>query len=352
MKNKILFLAFCFLTITGQLFAGNNEVKRQITRQFKVSKNAELTITNKYGNITINVWNRDEIDFNIEITGHGDSEKIAQQMADRVSVNFNKTGNRVSAETVFEQQRNFNCNNCGSTVNYTVNLPASVILNLNNKYGNIHLDETAQPFTAEVKYGNIYANRLSGPTNTVTLKYGNIELREASKMTMEIKYSNARIDRIGELKMECAYSKLRSEEIGKADISSKYDKFTIDRIKEFTVTSGYTDFTIGTLSGSFDAESLRYCKVKIDNIAPDFNFINISAGYTPIRLGVGTNLNARLDLTTSYGNIKTNGLSLSYVTLGDEDRYTKSIKGIIGTEKEPRSTIKIKDTYSDITLGK
>lgn len=352
MKNKILFLAFCFLITTSQLFGGNNEVKRQITRQFKVNKNAELSVTNKYGNITINTWDRNEIDFSVEITGQGNTEKIAQQMADRVAINFNQTGNKVSVETVFEQQRNLNCNNCGTTVNYTVNIPASAILNLNNKYGNIQLDETSQPFTAEVKYGNISANRLTGSMNTITLKYGNIELNETDKMILEMKYSNARINRIGELKMECAYSKLHSQEIDRADIQSKYDKFTIDRINNFRITSGYSDLTVGTLSESFDAASLRYCKVKIDNIASDFSFINISANYTPIHLGVGTKLNARLELSTSYGNIKTNGITFSHASVPEEDRYTKSINGIIGKEENPKASIKIRDTYSDIILEK
>ena len=126
MKNTFLLFVLCLLFSASHASANTHEIKRVITKQFNVSAGSELDINNKYGNIVINAWNKEVIDFSIEIIGKGDKEKIAQQMADRVSIDFNQTGRRVSAQTNFEQQRNFNCNNCGTTVNYTVNVPASV----------------------------------------------------------------------------------------------------------------------------------------------------------------------------------------------------------------------------------
>lgn len=353
MKNKFLILICCLLLPATALLANTHEVKRLVTKQFKVSPGTELGIINKYGNIVITVWNKNEIDFSIEIIGKSDDKNIAQQMADRVSIDFNQSGKQVSAETVFAQQRNFNCNNCGTTINYTVNVPASVLLNLTNKYGNVRLDETTQPFTSDVKYGNIYATRLGGENNHILLKYGNLEVNESNKLTLEAKYSNLRIDKVDKLKLDCAYSKIVSDEIGSLDATSKYDKFTLQTIGTFVLNSGYTDINIGSLTECFDASSLRYCKLKIENVSQNFSSIRISASYTPIRIGISEKHNFRLDLSTRYGNIRTNASKLSYLSTGDEkDRYTKSLSGTVGNEENPKAVIKITDSYADIILSK
>ena len=355
MKNTFLLFVLCLLFSASHASANTHEIKRVITKQFNVSAGSELDINNKYGNIVINAWNKEVIDFSIEIIGKGDKEKIAQQMADRVSIDFNQTGRRVSAQTNFEQQRNFNCNNCGTTVNYTVNVPASVYLNLINKYGNIRLDETTQTFKADVKYGNIYASRLSGKDNTIILKYGNLELGETVKVTLDIKYGNVRIEKIDDCNLNCAYSILSWRVFGTLRADSKYDNYKIGNIGTLFINTAYSNITINQLSDRLEALSLRYCKVKIDGLSENFKAITIDATYTPVRINLTNNIIFKADLSSHYGNIRTNGLKFSDVTLDDSsDRYTKQIKGIasFGNTGTPTATIKIATTYSDIVLSK
>lgn len=358
MKNNLLLFMFCLLFSVGNVFARSDahEVKRMINKQFNVSSGSELLIDNKYGNIVINVWSQDVIDFSIEIIGKGDKQNIAQQMADRVSVDFSQVGKRVSAQTNFEQQRNFNCNNCGTTVNYTVNVPASVFLNLMNKYGNVRLDETPQTFKADVKYGNIYASRLMGKDNAITLKYGNLDLNETGQLSLDIKYGNVRVDKIANWTLNCAYSNITSNEIGTLRAESKYDNYKIGNLTTAYINTAYANINIEKLMERFDAPGLRYSKVTIGSLSENFRSISIDASYTPIRITLEDNTTFKADLTTRYGNIRTNNLKFSDVSFDDDnDRYTKTIKGVASlgnSSKSPQATIKIATTYSDITLSK
>lgn len=355
MKNTFLLFMLCLLFSASHASANTHEIKRVITKQFNVSAGSELDINNKYGNIVIKTWNKEVIDFSIEIIGKGDKENIAQQMADRVSIDFNQTGRRVSAKTNFEQQRHFNCPNCGTTVNYTVNVPASVYLNLINKYGNIRLDETTQTFKADVKYGNIYAGRLSGKDNSIILKYGKLELGETGKLTLDIKYGDVRIDKIDDWNLNCAYSNLSSTEIGTLKATSRYDNYKIGKIGTFFINTAYSNITLNHLSDRLEASSLKYCNVKIDDLSENFKAITIDANYTPVRINLTKNIIFKADLFNHYGNIHTNGLKFSDVTFDDDsDRYTKLIKGIAsyGNTGTPTATIKIATTYSDIVFSK
>lgn len=354
MKYKSLFLVSSFLLLfTASLWAVPTEVKRIVNKNFKVNSNCELQVNNKYGFIVIKQWNKNEIDFSIEIIGKGENHKVAQQMADQISIDFHNMDKLVQATTQIDRQRNNNCRNCGITINYTINVPASAKLNLTNKYGNIQIDETTQPFRADVKYGNLYAAALKGTDNEVTIKYGNVELVESEKLSLNIGYGNARVDEITSLNLTSAYSRFNLGTVGSIEMTSKYDRFTIKSIDSFVLSSAYTDFSIDYLGKRFDASSLRYCKVRIADVAQDFSSILIEAAYTNIRIGLDNRYNFMADLYTRYGSIRLNGIKLSDVTLDDDDsRYSKTIRGRVGKQENPQAKVKISNSYADIIFSK
>lgn len=355
MKHKSLFLLGSFLLLFAtSLWAVPTEVKRIVNKNFKVGQNCELQVNNKYGYIVIQQWDKNEIDFSIEIIGKGENPKVAQRMADQISIDFHNMNKLVQATTLIERQRNNNCRNCGFTINYTINVPASVKLNLTNKYGNIQLDETTQPFRADIKYGNLYASNLKGTNNEITIKYGNIELSESEKLLLNIGYGNVHLDKITQLNLNSTYSKFDLGTVGSLEMTSKYDRFIIKSIDFFIIlSSAYTDFTIDYLGKRFDASSLRYCKVKITEVAQNFNSILIEAGYTTIRIGLDNHYNFMADLYNRYGSIRLNGIKLSDVTLDDNDnRYSKTIRGRVGNQTDPQAKVKISNSYADIIFSK
>lgn len=353
MKNKFIIFSFLLLLISTTAFCLRpvEEIKRVITKNFSVSANDELTITNKYGNIEIIEWNQKEVGITVEIIGKGEKREIAQDMIDRVSIDFNKTGRNISAETVFKN-RNYSCNNCGTTVNYTVKVPVNVYLNLNNKYGNISLNRTERPFKCEIKYGDLTANQLAGKTNTIVIKYGNVNLTQTTELTLDMGYGNLVLDEANLLKFNSAYSKSKIGTLSKLELTSKYDKFTIKNLGELNMTTAYSDFNIDELQKSFIASSMKYCKLRISEVSLRFSDIDIEAAYTDIRIGITPQHNFKAKLYNNYGNIKTNGLKFSDVNFNEEkDRYAKSINGIAGSSSNPSASISITDKYADVILG-
>ncbi len=351
MKTKTFVLTTILFLLSVSTWA-IEEVKRTISKEFSVSANDEIIVINKYGNLTISEWGKNKVSFTVEITGRGEKAQVAQELADRVSVNFNKNGKKISAETIF-QEKNFNCNNCGTSVNYTINVPTDVYLNLTNKYGNIALNRTDRSFLCNLKYGNLTANQLSGESNTIAVKYGNVSLEETRELDLEIKYGNLTLGKVETLKFTSGYSNSKIGSVDKLELTSKYDNFKIKNLDRLKMTIGYSNFEIGELKESFIVSDMRYGNLKINKIDTDFDEINIEASYTPIRLGITPQHNFQVKLYNRYGNIKTNGLTFHNVKLEDEnDRFTKNITGIAGSSSSPKAKITISNRYADIIFEK
>lgn len=350
-KSLLLTTGLLLLVVAAYCSEFSKEVKRTVTKTFQVKANDELNITNKYGNITIVPWSKSEISFSIEITGKGENQQTAETMANSVSIDFNQTGNKISAETQFAS-KNFQCNNCGRTIHYTVNAPADIYLNLTNKYGNISLDKTERSFICNLKYGNLNAEQLTQKNNDIWCKYGNISIKEVPQLKLNLGYSNSNIGKVAELTLESAYSNLKSDEIGTLTLDSKYDKFTINTLGSGHLNSGYSNFNIENLEKEFIMPRLSYSKLKINNVNSSFTTIQINAAYTTVKIGVSPEDNFKVDLETRYGNIKTNGLRLTDVHTDTDDRYTKVLRGTAGSQTNPSAFIKITNKYADIILGK
>lgn len=351
MKTRHVILTATLLLLSFSVWA-IEEVKRTITKEFPVSANDEVMVNNKYGNLTISEWGKKEVAFTVEITGKGEKAKTAQEMADRVSIEFNKNGKKISAETVFKD-KNFSCHNCGTTIHYTINVPTDVYLNLINKYGHITMNRTDRSFRCDLKYGNLTANQLLGESNTIQVKYGNADIDEAYDIDLEIKYGNLDLGKAKTLKYASGYSNSRIGSVDQIELDSKYDNFKIKHLGNLRMSTGYSNFDIGELKESFIVSDIKYGKVNIDDIAADFSEISIDAAYTTIRLAITSRHNFQAKLYNRYGNIKTNGLTFNNVTLNDDrhDRYAQSIAGTVGSSSSPKSKVTISNSYADIIFS-
>ena len=298
------------------------EFKREVTKEYSVGANPALQIENKYGNIRIVEGTDNKITFKIEITGKGTTDALAKEYAEAVSIDFSQADDRITAKTVLKE---INCNNCSRETHYTVVAPKSVTINLENKYGNIYLENAVKPMKVDLKYGNMEANTLN-----------NIDI--------DIKYGNITINTCEDIKIDCGYSKIK---IGKANhltTDSKYDDFQIGTISDINMNTKYTKVKIDKLNTSFVCNDFKYCSLDVSEIAPQFSRIKIDAGYSTIKLALDNRHSFKANLSTRYGNIKTGSFSMSNTQTA---RNTQSYSGTMGSGN-PSATVDITASYGDI----
>jgi acylphosphatase len=78
---------------------------KSIEKNFPISAKGEVVIINQYGNLDINTWNKNEVQFKVEIVVNATSESVAEDVFEAISVEFEGNKSLVRAETVIEEKK-------------------------------------------------------------------------------------------------------------------------------------------------------------------------------------------------------------------------------------------------------
>ncbi len=327
------------------------EVSKTIHRQMEVDAGAVLEIENQFGNIFITEGNTNAITFTITVMVKGQDLKKVQDMANRIDVKFSESRSKVSAKTIFPTNNNLNNENDKIEVNYTVTVPASIYLQLNNKFGNIYLKDCKQGVNISLDFGDIEISRLQTDNNNIKLKFGKLKLQQAKNLQLEMSYSKAEIGAISRLICSGEYS------------STSIQQFDILKVTEYVfgeihlATAGeietsdvrYSTLSIEQLMKRATIRSLQFSQLDIKNIDTNFENISVGSAYSEVKLVLSSEISCNVDLSVSMADIKMNGLKL----INTEIEQTESVKtcvGIIGEKKNPEKTIQITSVYKDIIL--
>src|SRR4030095_3401701 len=237
--------SFILLLFPILLFAGNDgeRVEKKINRDFNISTDGHVDLSNKYGNLDIAIGESNKVQINVTIIVEASSEKKAQETLDRINVIFEEGNNRVSAKTEIENSSGwlswFNTGNIDMEINYQVLVPADVYLDLCNKYGDIYLETSNRDATIELGYGHIRLGDLNSnlkldmsysegsisqiKDGNIVLSYSDFEMEDGNDVKIDNKYTDIKTGSIQKLHMESAYSNLHSVFIGQMDYNGKYD---------------------------------------------------------------------------------------------------------------------------------
>lgn len=103
--NRILFLlliipAIAFATEKGK---GKYEKSKSIKKEYTVNSNALLKINNRYGNVDVTSWDKNEVVIEVKITVSGNDEDKVIKRLSMIDVAFEASRNEVSAKTVIEK---------------------------------------------------------------------------------------------------------------------------------------------------------------------------------------------------------------------------------------------------------
>ena len=316
--------------VESEFFEADNAViasrehERTITKEYTVSSSPSLSINNSFGNIKIIEGADNKIVFNITITGKGNDIDIAKKYAETVDVKFIQNGNNVSAKTEFGKM---NCKNCGRSVNYEVTVPKNTKHLLENKFGDINVNNISEPLEIKLEFGKLFANVLSD-------------------VNLFLQYGEATINKCGDVIIKSGFSKYKIGEINSITGDVSYDGFNIEELASADVKSGFTNFDIQKLKKSFLSKNFSYGSLKVKNVDYNFSEIKINASFSKINIPLDEKHNFKATLYCSFGNIKTGKVVFLEKSLDKKD----AIVGIAGNVKEPSALVDLSNSYGDINL--
>ena len=173
-KSGMFFFISLFLisfTISAQ------EVTKEYHKEYTAGTKT-LDISNKYGDVVIQSWDKDQIVIDVKVTVDMSNKERAQKFLDQIDVQFSEGTNVVSAKTIIDDKFNFTGwgDSKKFSIDYHIKMPVGTDLILANKYGNTDIDELHGLMDLDIKYGNITAGKLTRgnikPLSTLNLAYG------------------------------------------------------------------------------------------------------------------------------------------------------------------------------------
>lgn len=353
---KLVLVVLLSFTSSLQLLYGK-ELSKTFSQEFKVDKQTELYISNRFGQVVVENWNNNAISIEVEVKVEHPSADRAERMLSAISVTLDQVGNQVRGVTEIDERMmrsvsnfNFGTSTKELSINYKIKMPKHIDADLRNKYGDMFIDELTGQSMIDVKYGNLKANRIvygsSDPLSQITLGYGNASIDEVSWMKLDIKYANLDIVKGHALVVISKYSKISVEQVSSVVLESKYDNYTLGSIANLVGESGYTNYRIENLGKKLDVKS-RYGDVRLESVANDFESLSFEGSYGSIYAPIPESVSYNIKGEASYGGISYHSPArVSRI----ESNNKLTVDGYVGSNENSKSSVKVKVRYGSARL--
>jgi hypothetical protein len=333
---------------TGMKGASINEYTRVIKKEFNVNPDAQLTINNKFGTIHCSNWEKNVVGIEVRVVVDATSDNAAAKMLEKINVNFSNTSSLVEAVTMID-----NMNNSGKSsfkVDFNVNLPAGMSLDLTNKFGDISINEALGKAKINLSYGSLDINKLDNSDNYVELKFCNsAKIRSIKGAVINLKYSTLEIDYAGSLRLDSKFSNLDANKIIALNVSFEGGSVDIQNSSSVVILGKFSDMDFDRIDQSVNLD-IQYGSFKVHDMGADFTSINIKNKYADIDVSLPENAIYSLDATLRYceldfpeGNSNLNFRSVTPTS--------SEFRGVIGSkDAKPKASVVVKSDYGSISL--
>jgi hypothetical protein len=336
MKCKQLLAFYLALLIPGLAAAQSDSEVRSFIKTVKVSRETSLQVINKYGTVHISPWNKDSASIRAEIKAFAPNQSKLDKMFDGIVINFTEAGTLVRAQTEFNQNIGMLFENFkGMTskiisydsrveINYYISIPEYLNLRIENKYGDVYMENCSGTFSASVSNGAFKANSL-GSKSTLTLAFCDAKINSLASGKIDASFSDINIGETGDITISSISSKYEIKKGGEINTESRRDKFFIHNAESLKGNAYFTDYNLNSLKKTIDLTA-RYGSVTIDIIENGFTTVNINSGYSDLSLGFDPGASYKFDIhhINSY--------------IGLPDKNTKSEEKVINDDKKEYMT--------------
>lgn len=298
-------LVFALAPFLSMANTGDNvEKKRTISKSYTVGPDDRLSIENSFGNIIVTTWDKNEIQVDIEIGVHANSDERAQRMMDQINVTDHQNGKEIGFKTEIgnmgkgKDKDNGGEDNRKFYVDYKVSMPSRNPLRIENSFGKINIPDFAGTANLTSKFGELTTGKIPN-ARTIHVEFGKAEIGRLNNADVVFKFN----------------SKSSIAGIGG---NSKVDVQFCSQVRLFI------DKTISELS--------------------------LFQSYSTIDLKVPDDLSAQFDVYTNFGSFKNRtGFNISKEN-EDESSGPKFDNNYSGKAGSGSARIKIKSSFGSVRL--
>jgi hypothetical protein len=264
------------------------EVHRTIVKSFVVDAKDALSIDNRFGDVNVSLWDRNEMRVEIAITSSSQSADRARQALQAVTLDERREGDTYLFKTVIADgfdggwkkgdRRNF------LRVNYRISMPKANKLAIKNSFGNTTIPDFWAPLSVESSFGNVYGATLNNATTKIKASFGNVSIRDVQNGNVVMSFGDLAINSGNVLSIQQTYGKLNIGETNRVDARTSYTEALIGAVRQ---------------SGKF---KMNYAKqFRVERIGAAADKIDVEASYSTVALPMQSTPNCDFNVTVTHG---------------------------------------------------
>lgn len=321
------------LAVNGP-FVLRQDYEKTYSESFNVDGDGSVRLENRYGEIRVETWDRDEVKIDVRVRVSAKDQDDADKTFDRIRIDFSSSGNTASATTTIGNGKRGkgwfekiidgdwwgNGNSNDYKIYYVVKMPASADLTTSAKYCDVELPDLSGDTDLSVGYGDLYAGDLTGERNSLSVSYGSARvgalagrseirmrysegtLTEGGDLRYDGRYSEFRMGDVGNLNLNIGYEDLEVESAKEVRMDGNYNDVEIDRVETLIIDGNYNDWEVNLVENELEVDA-SYGDLAIDRLAAGFTRVYIRTNYIDVELDVDSDAGYEMELRSRYGDI-------------------------------------------------
>ena len=335
-KSIILVLLSIGLTTMAFSAKKHGDFSKPNKKVFNINKGALLDIDCEFTDIKAFNWDKDQISVEVIITVDAKNEEKANDKFDRVHVKLSGTSDVVNIKTSLSNDYFGNHNN-NIDIEVLIYYPEYIQLKLENEFGNSLFENINESVDVDISYGNFTAGNLISNELDLKAEFGKIEVIRFQAGDAHVSYGEFAAQIVGDLRLESEFSSNEIDYAEKVNVHSAYDKIYFRKLNSGRIEQEFTNLRINKLTKNLKMTT-SYGSFKLDNIAIDFETIDIESEFTGLILYLNTNTSFGFQVSSDMGSFKY-PKDLATVTKYQKEMFELEIEGYFGNTEDPKSQL-------------
>jgi hypothetical protein len=334
-----LILLLCFTNLQAQ-------EKQIIRKSYTGGAEYILDISNKYGDIEITTWEKPNVEAVITIGADGNNDSKNQKRIESVEIRERKYGNRILLETLYLSDGIFRFIKNDTRVNYRISMPREMALQIDNRFGNVFIDDIMGDVEVLLNHGNLTTEDLKGRNNRLDVSFGTLDAVNIVGGSVKIGFGKLVIGNAGTISINSNSASVDIFQANKIQLNGNLGSVTIGEIGEITGEYGAGNIQIEKLKHTARLTMKSAANLEVDEVAQGFAEIDLQGSFSGFRIGFQPNADFELDAQLDHGSLSFNGAEVPPDNPeNDTQTYRQSVGSMANAGK-----LTIRNKYGNVRI--
>jgi hypothetical protein len=328
--------------------AGEVEVIKTIQKSFSLDAEEVIKLSNEYGKIHINTWEKPQLSVKVIVKAYGPTEALAQQRLEEARIEMDQS--REGVFLITRHKKEVLLGKRGVKVNYEISAPANSPLHITSKFCDVYIGDRTASLDLAHSNGNVVLGRLSHPDNRLQVSFGKTDLAYIKGGMLQFSYGHLLIARAGDIRIQADGTEVQIGQANEIMLNANLCDMKLGEVSEIKGRYSSATFQVEKLAKSLDVE-VKYAKLfEIKQVSTKLRGVRIKSYYSTLHLGFANQLSFDFDASVQYGKLLYEARSISMTVIHDESQEQTNYQGRFGPDRNPSARVELHGQYGHIKI--